>query len=212
MRVQATGDVVNLASYWEVLPLKHKLFAFVAVGALAALGAPAAFCDSVVANQWYAIQWSGSVGTPVFNSPGYTGSQGTVLQDPGASPWTYTAGPSGAELIVSDLYIHGDQFSVFNGASVIGNTSTPGNDGGTCGNDPVSCLNDPLASHGFFFLVPGLSTISMSVIAEASGFTGGGAAFEIFTSSTAAPEPGSVGLFLLGAAGILAAKRRFIKR
>ena len=32
------------------------------------------------------------------------------------------------------------------------------------------------------------------------GFTGSGAAFEIFTTSTASPEPDTVGLFLLGAA------------
>lgn len=189
--------------------MKHKLFA---LAALVALGAPSAFCDSVVANQWYAIQWNGPVGTPVFNAPGYTSSLGTVLNDPGSSPWTYTAGSNGAELIVTDMYLHGDQFSVFNGATNLGNTSTPANDGGTCGNDPVACLNDPLASHGYFFLAPGLSTISMSVIAEATGYTGGGAGFEIFTASGSSPEPGSVGLVLLGAAGLLAAKRRLVKR
>ncbi len=192
--------------------MKQRFLGFAALAALVVAGAPSAFCDSLVANQWYAIQWNGGIGTQVYNAPGYVGSMGTVLDDPGSAAWTYTAPSTGAELIVTDLFIHGDQFSVFNGSNNLGNTSTPANDGGTCGNDPVSCLNDPLSSHGYFFLVPGLSTISMSVIAEANGFSGGGAAFEIFTSSGSTPEPASAGLFLLGAVGLLAAKRRIAKR
>ncbi len=183
-----------------------------AFAALVVLAAPSAFCDSLVANQWYAIQWNGGIGSPVFNAPGYVGSAGTVLDNPGASSWTYTAGASGAELIVTDLFIDGDQFNVFNGATGLGITSVPANDGHTCGNDPIVCLQDPLLSHGYFFLSPGLSTISMTMFAEANGFTSGGAAFEIFTPNSATPEPGAAGLFLLGAAGLLAAKRRLLRR
>ncbi len=192
--------------------MNHKLFGFVAFTALAALGAPAAFCDSIVSNQWYAVQWGGPTGTPLYNAPSFTGSLGTVLDNPGTAPWTFTAGTSGAELIVTGLFGHASQFSVFNGTSVLGDTTAPVYDLGTCGNDPLACLNDPLASHGEFFLGPGMSTLSFAMIAaEATAFSHGEAAFEIVTTSPT-PEPGAFGLFLLGAAGLLAAKRRLVKR
>ena len=193
--------------------MKHNLLGSVTLAALAVFGAPSAFCDSIVANQWYSIQWNSSVGVHVFNAPGYTSTSGTVLDDPGSSPWTFTAGIDGAQLIVTDLFTPGVLFSVFNGGSLLGHTSVPANGGGTCGNDPAACLNDPSSSHGAFFLAPGLSSISMMpLMAEAFGFTTGEAAFEIITPSGSTPEPGTVGLFLLGAAGVLAAKRRFVKR
>src|SRR5882672_8473332 len=65
-------------------------------------------------------------------------SSGTLTSFLTAPPWTFAA-PQGAVLIVTDAFVAGDRFQVFDFGISLGLTSVPiGN--GDCGDDPVVCL------------------------------------------------------------------------
>jgi len=141
---------------------------------------------------WYNFEWDGPVGTPVFNGPGYLRSQGTTLADPGAPPWTFTGN---GRLFVEDLFNHGDAFSVLDNGVMIGATAPIVDDGLTCDDDPVVCRADPKISKLLVLLGAGNHSITMTVKAEAAGFTNGDAAFRL----DPVPEPAMLELLLLGA-------------
>jgi hypothetical protein len=128
---------------------------------------------------------------------------GTVVSDPGAAPWTFT-GP--ATLVVSDILVDGDQFAIFDNSVLVGDTSVPVNDGSNCGNDPAGCTGSDW-SHGTFEFGAGSHSITMTVIAEATGATAGNGVFALSTT----PEPASFTLIGFGCLGLLAG-RKFIRR
>jgi hypothetical protein len=162
-----------------------------------AVSAVPGFCGPIIVGNWYADGWSSGVGSNVTGSGGYTGSAGTVLLNPGTSPFTFTGA---ATLIVADLFIDGDQFQVFDNVVSIGTTPVPANDGATCGNDPLLCTSASW-SRGVFALGPGSHSITMTLTAAATGFTIGGGAFEII------PEPATFALMGLGILGIIARRK-----
>jgi hypothetical protein len=94
----------------------------------------------------------------------------------GAPPWTFTAPPGGVTLTVTDAFIRGDIFEIFDFGVSIGTTSAVDTDG-DCGDDPEPCLIDPLVSHGVFPLGPGPHEITIK--ASASPFGGGAAYFRV---------------------------------
>ncbi len=79
-------------------------------------------------------------------------------------PWTFTAPPQGATLTVTDAFIYGDVFEVFDFGVSIGTTSTVPTTNGSCGDNPDVCLADPLASHGVFQLKAGPHEITIKVV------------------------------------------------
>ncbi|MGB7758876.1 MAG: hypothetical protein WBL61_03550 [Bryobacteraceae bacterium] len=154
---------------------------------------------SIAVGNWYAMTWANGVGSTLTDGGGYTGTQGTVLLDPGASPWTFS-GP--ATLVVTDMFIDGDQFQVFDNGVSIGTTSVPVNDGTACGNDPLGCTGNDW-SHGTFVLGSGNHSITMTLVAAATGYISGGAAFELTTAApTPTPGPPTFGLVILGCVGL----------
>jgi hypothetical protein len=169
-----------------------------------ALSAGPGFCSAISVGNWYDDQWNGTVGTAVTDDTAYTGSLLTVVLDPGTPPWTFS-GP--AILVVTDLYVDGDQFEVFDNDVEVGTTSTPVNDGTTCGDDPVGCTGSDW-SHGTFVFGAGSHSITMTVIAEGTGNTSGNGAFEL----TSVPEPASFGLMGLGCLGLVLGRRRFRRK
>jgi hypothetical protein len=93
-----------------------------------------------------------------------------------APPWTFTAPPGGATLTVTDAFLRGDIFEIFDFGASIGTTSIV-DPNGDCGDNPDPCLIDPLVSHGVFPLEPGPHEITIEAIA--SPFGGGAAYFRV---------------------------------
>ena len=100
-----------------------------------------------------------------------------------APPWTFTAPPAGVMLTVTDAFLNGDVFRVFDSAVAIGDTSAVAA-GGSCGNNPKTCLADPLTSSGTFQLGAGPHSITISPTVSPFG---GGAAY--FRLDEKAPPP-----------------------
>jgi hypothetical protein len=129
-------------------------------------------------------------------------SSGTPTVFAPAPAWTFTVTTSYATLIVTDAFLHGDVFDVFDGGGLIFSTSSVPVDGTGCGDDPVPCLNDPSASHGIFHLGPGAHSITVT---PTQIYDGGAGYFNV----SEAPEPATV--FVFGA-GLLAITGKRIYR
>ena len=97
-----------------------------------------------------------------------------------APPWTFTAPDGGATLIVTDAYLLGDVFEIFDFGVSIGAIARPtGND--SCNDDPDPCVANPLVGHGFFLLDPGPHQITIQLLD--SPFGGGAAYFRVEPSA-----------------------------
>ncbi len=94
-----------------------------------------------------------------------------------APPWTFTAPPQGAALTVTDAFMYGGYFEVFDFGVSIGSTPSVPVTGGTCGDNPDVCLVDPLSSHAVFQLKPGPHQITIK--ATVSPIGGGAAYFRV---------------------------------
>lgn len=94
----------------------------------------------------------------------------------GSPPWTFTAPAGGATITVTDAFLRGDQFDIFDNGNPIGTTSAPATTG-SCGDNPDPCLADPQVSHGVFSV--GAGAHSITIKAKASPFGAGAAYFRI---------------------------------
>jgi hypothetical protein len=132
------------------------------------------------------------------------GCVGTVnpvaVQD--APPWTFT-GP--AIITVLDLFEHGDRFQLFDNAVSLGTTSVIVNDGiNTCDNNIGCALADIRYSRLVATVGAGSHSLTLNVIQNALGTTGGAAVFQ----AAPVPEPGT--MMLMG--GVLVAIGLFRSR
>ena len=123
-------------------------------------------------------------------------SSGTPTVFAGNPPWTFDAPAGGAELKVTDAFLSGGQFEVFDFGVSIGTTSLPA-EGADCGDDPVPCFSDPNISHGTFSLDAGPHSITIKAIQ--SPFGAGAAYFRVdpITSALTADidiKPGDAGV------------------
>lgn len=119
--------------------------------------------------------WFGAAGTPAAGCAGggcvpSSGGNAVFVGDP---PWTFTAPPGGADLTVTDAFLAGDVFEVFDFGVSLGTTS-PAVVGPSCGDDPAICVLDPLMSHRVFTLAAGNHSITITPVASPHG---GGAAY-----------------------------------
>ncbi len=112
-----------------------------------------------------------------------SGGNSVFADDP---PWTFTAPAGGATLTVTDAFLLGDQFEIFDFGAQLGATSTPRDLGADCGDDPEPCIADPRVSQGLFSLSPGPHEITMRI--KLSPFGGGAAYFRVDPSAALSPS------------------------
>jgi len=105
------------------------------------------------------------------------------------SPWTFECPAEGCWLTVTDAFLNGDEFEIFDNSVSIGNTSEVAPTG-ICEpdeTDPEDCLIDNNSSSGMFVLGPGSHSITIQP--TISPFKLGAAYFKIEThESTVAGE------------------------
>jgi hypothetical protein len=130
-----------------------------------------------------------------------TPSSGTPTVFLDAPPWTFTAGPAGVALTVTDAFETGDQFEVLDFGIPIGFTSVP-DPGFDCGDDPVPCLADPHVSSRVFLLAGGDHSITIAPL-QVVGFGGAG-----YLHVAEVPEPGALSLLVFGLLGLTSSRRR----
>ncbi len=122
-------------------------------------------------------------------------SSGTPTGFLDTPPWTLTAPAQGVILTVTDAFVAGDRFQVFDFGASLGLTSpTFGN--ADCGDDPIPCLSTPGISSGQFRLNAGNHSLTITAVQS----TGGGAGY---LQAQAVPEPGTWLLFGAGFAALL---------
>jgi hypothetical protein len=183
----------------------------VAFSCLWALAAPANLLAELVTNQWFEFSFTttGVEARGCFPADPadsaldcIPSSAGNTLLAP-APPWVFTVQPPFATLIVTDAFLHGDAFVVFdNDAEPIFLTPVVPVDGNGCGDNPVTCLADPNASHATFELTPGSHSITITPYAIGDA---GAAYFEVVP----APEPCEwPGLVISGIVACAALRRR----
>lgn len=78
---------------------------------------------------------------------------------------------------MTDAFLKGDRFEIFDGGVSIGMTSAVPTNTADCGSDPAVCVSDPTVSHGAFNLGPGSHSITIK--AQNSPFGAGAAYFRI---------------------------------
>ena len=176
---------------------------------IAAAAPPAALGDSIELGIWNEFSFT-SVGVlaqgcyPADPSPTaldcLPSSAGNSVFAP-APFWMFTLDSKGL-LTVTDAFLHGDAFDVFNGCcALLFLTPAVAADGNGCGDNPQVCLGDPNASHTIFPLDPGSYSISIFPYAIADA---GAAYFRV----TQLPEPCEWQLVSLGLAVLSAARWR----
>jgi hypothetical protein len=114
-----------------------------------------------------------------------------------APPWTFTSSTVVA-FTITDGFLAGDFFDVFDLGTLIGSTPVAPLSGHSCGLDPRVCVVDPQISHASLLLPAGPHSISM--VAHPAQILGEG-----FFEFTAVPEPST---FLPVIAGLALLWRR----
>lgn len=178
------------------------------IGLFGFVTAPA-HADTIVVNQWYSAFFA-ETGSPLTGTGSGVGTNGpvpggfvnAVALPAGSTDWTITL-TTGAYLRVTDLETSGDQFRMFDNASLLGATSTPVANAEFGVFDINYALGDSNYSSGLFFLAAGshdISGIFDGVI------TFGDMAFAVVTT----PLPATLPLFAggLGALGLLGWRRK----
>jgi hypothetical protein len=171
--------------------------ALLTVSLLFVIGIPA-FAGPVNTDQWYEFEFAGidTFATACTGCTPSSGGNSVYADDP---PWTFTTA-NDRYLIVTDAFLHVDQFEVYDFNTSIGLTSAPSNSdlGGTTDN-PALALLDAGYSKGFFSLGPGNHSITIEHIAGIPG----AAYFQV----SSVPEPSTL-LLLSGGLAALAYLRR----
>jgi len=121
-------------------------------------------------------------------------------------PWTFSSATP-TILTVTDAFLDGDQFNVYDNAALLGATSVPVNDGTQVNDDPDAAFASPKFSHGQWFLVAGNHSITIEAILSPYGSGAGYLRADTAQSIVPLPAAAWSGLALLGMMGIAAVRR-----
>lgn len=144
------------------------------------VGPPGEDPPYTVDSGWTSFSW--------FSGPGTFNSEG---------PFTFVSATP-VDLKVTDAFLYGDRFNVYDFGVSIGLTSVPGLSGPSGSGDPNVAYFDPGFSNGLFSLGAGAHSITFQSILIPAGFPSGGAFFRADTA--AVPIPSAVwggGLLML---------------
>jgi hypothetical protein len=157
------------------------------------LGLPrVARADTIIVNGgWQSFSWD--------NAPGTFSSNG---------PFTFTSAFT-TKLTVTDAFLDGDRFQVFDNNVSLGLTSLPKDDGTQVGGDADAALANSKFSSGTFQLVAGSHSISIETIGTAKGYPSGSGYLRVDGSGGTRDNPEPASLVLLVAAGLCAAGYRW---
>jgi hypothetical protein len=156
--------------------------------------------DPVNPNTWYGFNFGAAI------SDAFAGPSGINYSSAPDAPWTFTS-IGGARVTITDGFIEGDIFTLYDNGNAIGSTTFVVNTGTDSGaTDPVTALTIPGLSHGFFSLGPGSHSLIIQIVQNATGYPNGGTAwFEVQNCTCPAPLPTTsllLGSGLLGLAGL----------
>ncbi len=178
-----------------VVEMKRKLHsallaAAVGAGMMLVAGTASATVIAAPDATWYRFQF-GSDTSGVDSTGGPAAAP--VVSAPGAPPWTFDL-RSWTTLSVTDAFLQGDQFNVFDFGALILSTSVVAVDGSNAiGADPFAGFASALFSSGTVGLAPGAHELTIQV--SVSPFGGGAGYFRV-------PEPATLTLFAFGLLGL----------
>ena len=171
--------------------MRSLYFAGFALATLATIGfAAPASADALPESTWTGFVFGGvgSVAAPDF---------------------TFVSDAPGDTLTVTDAFLKGDSFDVYDFGALIGSTSMVPASSSNTTSDPDAAFADPTYSHGVFAL--GVGAHDISLVTSVSPFGGGGAYLRRDPAMASTPEPGTVALLCsmgLTGAGFLARRKR----
>jgi hypothetical protein len=152
---------------------------------------------------WYEFGF-GTAPTFAFTGAGTVPSSGGNSQYAPDPAWTYNVG-FGTRITIVDAFLEGDVFTLYDFGVPIGSTTLVANTGFASGtSDPEVALLDFDLSRGFFNLTPGAHSLTIQVVQNALGASGGAAFFRV-DECRPIPLPPTVyllGTSLLGLAGL----------